>query len=202
MPHRRAFFGLMTAPLVCAWPVTAAQAPSRSSTRPRSALAAGYFPNVVLRTHEGKRVRFYEDLIKGRVVSMNFMFTSCSTFCPRATANLLKVQSRLGSRLGRDVFMLSITLDPETDTPQVLKEYAAAHQAKPGWYFLTGDKRDIDLIRRRLGVFDDDPDMTQHTGLLTYGNDATGSWAAMPMIAKPAVIARALTTLAGAGKRS
>jgi protein SCO1 len=202
MSHRRrAFFGLMTAPLVCAWPATAAQAPSRS-TRPRSALAAGYFPNVVLRTHEDKRVRFYEDLIKGKVVTVNFMFTSCSTFCPRATANLLKVQSRLGSRLGRDVFMLSITVDPETDTPQVLKKYAAAHQAKPGWYFLTGDKRSIDLIRRKLGVFDNDPDMAQHTGILTYGNEATGSWAAMPVIAEPTVIARALTTLAASGKGS
>jgi protein SCO1/2 len=201
MPQRRAFLGFLTAPLVCAWPAAAAPVPSRSRT-PRSPVKPGYFPNVVLRTHDGRRVRFYEDVIKGKVVAVNFMFTSCSTFCPRATANLLKVQARLGSRLGRDVVMLSITIDPETDTPQVLNKYAAAHQTKPGWYFLTGDKPDIDLIRRRLGVFDDDPDMTQHTGLLTYGNDATGSWAAMPVIAQPAVIARALTTLAAAGKGS
>jgi protein SCO1/2 len=176
---RRSLFALLTAP-----PATAD------------------FPNVVLRTHENTRVRFYEDLLKGKVVAVNFMFTTCPSFCPRATANLLKVQARLGERLGRDVFMLSITVDPETDTPQVLKKYAVAHQARPGWYFLTGERRDIDRIRRKFGVFDDDPDKTQHTGILTYGNHATGSWAAMPVIADPAVIARSLIRLAAASARS
>jgi len=189
-PRRRAFLGLMTAPLVCTWPAAAAQAPART----------GYFPNVVLRTHEGKRARFYDDLLKGKVATINFMFTTCPLLCPRATANLLKVQAHLGARLGRDVFMLSISVDPETDTPPVLREYAAAHHAKPGWTFLTGAKEDIDLIRRRLGVFSDDPDKSQHTGILTYGNETTGAWDAMPIIAQPAMIARALLRLASPAK--
>ena len=191
-PRRRAFLGLVSAPLVCAWPAQARQASGR----------AGYFPNVVLRTHEDKRVRFYDDLIKGKVVAINFMFTTCPLFCPRATANLLKVQNQLGTRLGRDVFMLSISVDPERDTPQVLSQYAAAHHIKPGWSLLTGGREDIDLIRRRLGVLSDDPDKTQHTGILTYGNEATGAWAAMPVVAQPAVIARALIRVAGANRSS
>jgi protein SCO1/2 len=201
MPQRRAFIGLIAAPLVCAWPATAGQAPSRSRP-PRSPADPGYFPNVVLSTHHGRRVRFYDDLIKGKVVAVSFMFTSCSIFCPRATDNLLKVQARLGSRLGRDVFMLSITVDPEKDTPEVLKQYVAAHQVKPGWEFLTGERRDIDLIRRRLGVFDNDPDKSQHTGLLTYGNETTRRWSAMPVIAEPGVITRALLTLSVPNSRS
>jgi protein SCO1 len=157
------------------------------------------FPNVALRTHQNTRVRFYDDMLRNKVVAVNFMFTSCATFCPRATANLQKVQARLGTRLGRDVFMLSITVDPQTDTPEVLNRYAAAHAARPGWYFLTGERDDIDRIRRKLGVFDDDPDKTQHTGILTYGNEATGTWDAMPVIASPTVITRALERLAAVG---
>jgi protein SCO1/2 len=142
-------------------------------------------------------VRFYDDLLKGKVVAINFIFTTCPLFCPRATANLVKVQGQLGARLGRDVFMLSISIDPDTDTPPVLKNYATTHSAKPGWLFLTGSKGDVDVIRRKLGVFDDDPDMTQHTGILTYGNERTGAWDAMPVIASPTTIARALLRVAG-----
>jgi protein SCO1 len=186
-PRRRMFLGAITAPLVGAWPASAAQAVARS----------GYFPNVPLRTQDGTRVRFYDDLLKGKVVAINFMFTTCPLFCPRATANLVKVQRQVGARLGRDVFMLSISLDPDNDSPPILKEYATAHDAKPGWIFLTGSKGDVDLIRRRLGVFDDGADMTEHTGILTYGNERTGAWDAMPVIAAPATIARALLRVAG-----
>jgi protein SCO1 len=136
------------------------------------------------------------------VVAINFMFTTCTSFCPRATANLLKVQAHLGSQLGRDVSMLSITVDPATDTPEILAKYAAARRVQPGWQFLTGKTDDIDRIRQRFGVFDDDPDKTQHTGILTYGNEATGTWAAMPVIAEPTVIVRALTRLAAASRRT
>lgn len=194
--RRRALFAMLSAPVVAAPAAAAEQGPGRAARpRPRSPREAGYFPNVELRSHEGKRVRFYDDLIKGKVVSINFMFTSCSTFCPRATANLLKVQAHLGEHLGRDVSMLSITVDPEKDTPGILRKYAAEHRAKPGWQFLTGAAGDIDRIRQALGVFEENPDKTQHTGILTYGNEATGTWAAMPVIAEATVIARALTRL-------
>src|SRR5213593_551358 len=90
----------------------------------RAAAPLEYFPNVVFRTQDGARVRFYDDLIKGKVVLINFFFTSCTSICPRTTDNLAKVEEALGDRLGRDVRMISITVDPTTDTPDVLRKYA------------------------------------------------------------------------------
>lgn len=157
--------------------------------------AAGHFPNVVLWTHEGTRVRFYDDLIKGRVVMINFMFTSCRSQCPLTTPNLVKVEEALGDHLGRNVRMISITVDPATDTPEVLKQFSVRYGTKPGWYFVTGKQRDVDLIRRRLGVLDDAVDKTQHTGLLVYGNESTGQWAATPAMAQPKAIVRSVMRL-------
>lgn len=161
--------------------------------------APGYdaqrFPNVALRTQDGASVRFYDDLIKGKVVMINFMFTTCTSICPRTTANLVKVEEILGERLGRDVWIVSVSVDPATDTPDVLREYAARYGTKPGWQFVTGKGKDIDLIRRKLGVYDDDGDKTKHSGVLIYGNEATGQWAATPALADPATIARSVMRL-------
>src|SRR5215471_20274092 len=93
-----------------------------------------HFPNLLLTTHEGRRVRFYDDLIKDKIVVLNFMFTSCSGVCPAITSNLARVQRILAPRIGRDIFMYSISLDPGHDTPGVLKEFAMTHGAGPGWF--------------------------------------------------------------------
>lgn len=153
------------------------------------------FPNVLLRTQDDTKVRFYDDLIKGKVVMINFMFTTCSSVCPRATANLLKVEAALGDRLERDVRIISITVDPRRDTPAVLKKYSARYGTKPGWYFVTGSEKDIQSIRDRLGVNLDGNDKTQHTGVLVYGNEETGQWAATPAMADPKAIVRTVTGL-------
>ena len=161
----------------------------------RVAAARESFPNVEFRTQDGARVRFYEDLVKGKVVLINFFFTSCTSICPRTTENLVKVQEALGERLGRDVVMISITVDPDTDTPAVLGGYARRYRTKPGWYFVTGRRQDIDLIRRRLGVNRDGGDKSQHTGVLAYGNEATDQWAATPAMADPNTIVRSVLRL-------
>lgn len=139
-----------------------------------------HFPNVVLRTHENDEVRFYDDLVKGKVVLISFMYTACEDICPMTTANLVRVQNLLGDLVGRDIFLYSITLDPETDTPEVLKQYAEAVGAKRGWPFLTGKYEDMELLRHRLGISDPDPvidaDKSQHGGILVYGNEARGRW--------------------------
>jgi protein SCO1/2 len=153
-----------------------------------------YFPDVTVRTHEGTRVQFH-DLIKGKLALINFMFTSCTTQCPLTTANLVKVEEALGDRLGRDVLMISVTVDPATDTPEVLKQYSKRYGTKPGWYFVTGSQKEVELIRRRLGVYDNDTEKTQHTGILVYGNDATGQWAATPAMAPPSAIVRSVMGL-------
>ena len=153
-------------------------------------------PNVVLRTHENKPVRFYDDLIRGKVVIVSFMFTTCHGICPRTNANLLKVQRALGERVGRDIFMYSLSLDPAADTPKVLGNYARTLGAKPGWTFLTGKPADLELLRRKLGFTDPDPkvdaDKTQHGGLVVYGNDAAGRWSAMPALVNADRIAEAV----------
>ena len=99
-------------------------------------------------------------------------------------ANLVKVQEALGDRVGKDIFLYSITLEPETDTPEVLKRYAESYQVKPGWYFLTGNPREIDALRRKLGFTHPNPkadaDKARHAARVVYGNDALGRWSAMP----------------------
>jgi len=161
----------------------------------RAALENADLPNVVVRTQDGARVRFYEDLIKDKVVLINFMFTSCANQCPRTMANLAKVADQFGDRLRRDVRMISVTLDPATDTPTVLKDYSRRYGTKPGWYFVTGLQKDIDAIRQRLGMREDTSDLMQHTGMLIYGNDATDQWAATPALGQPRAIVRSVMPL-------
>ena len=166
-------------------PVTSAAGQAQSA--PSSRLAR-HFPNVPLRTQDNRDVRFYDDLVKGKVVLINFMFTTCTSLCPRSTANLVKVQELLGDYADRDVFLVSISVDPDHDTPAVLKRYAERYHTRPGWTFVTGKREDVDLIRRGLGVRDND-DQSQHTGMLIYGNEAFGRWASTPVMQSPATLA-------------
>jgi protein SCO1/2 len=157
---------------------------------------AQYFPNCVLYTHEGKRVKFYDDLIKNKLVAINMMYAQCEGICPISTANLRQVQQALGERVGRDIFMYSITLDPEHDTPEVLKEYVEARGIEPGWLFLTGKRADIEVIRLKLGFSDPDPlvdgDRAQHTGMITIGNDPYDRWHMTPALGDPEPIVDAI----------
>jgi protein SCO1/2 len=149
-------------------------------------------PNVEFRTQDNRRVRFYDDLIKGKKVLINFMYTECNGICPRSTSNLVKVQEAFGDRMGRDVFFLSISLTPERDTPEKLKAYAREQGAGDGWYFLTGSIDDVDRVRRALGVYDN-ADISQHTGILMYGNEPEGKWGATSTLASAEQIAWSVT---------
>jgi protein SCO1/2 len=137
-----------------------------------------HFPNVELITQDGKKVRFYDDLVKGKVVAVNLIYTTCKYNCPLETARMVQLQKLLGDRMGKDIFFYSITIEPEHDTPQVLKEYAEKYHVGPGWLFLTGKEADIKLISHKLGLDvlprADDPD--GHTPHLLIGNEATGLW--------------------------
>src|SRR6476660_1882299 len=108
-----------------------------------------YFPNVTLTTQDGAPVRFYDDLLKGKIVAINLIYTTCKYACPLETARMSQVARVLGDRMGRDVFFYSITIDPEHDTPAVLKDYAEKFHAGPGWSFLTGRAEDIELISKK-----------------------------------------------------
>jgi len=170
---------------------------SRSAAGPR----AGYFPNFTLRTHDGKSVRFYDDLIAGKFVVINFIYTGCGEICPGMTANLAEVQRLLGERVGRDIFMYSITLQPELDTPAILKGYAETFGVQPGWAFLTGERADIETLRRKLGFVDPDPlidgDIEQHIGVIKFGMEKLDRWAGAPALAAPSQIVRSILSLEG-----
>lgn len=165
---------------------------SKSIRGPR----ADYFPNFVLRTQDNKSVRFYDDLVQGKIVVFNFFYATCEGACPAATANLLEVQRLLGDRLGRDYHMYSITLNSDNDTPKVLKEYARMHRVKPGWLFLTGKPEEIEILRHKLGYAEPDPvkdkDRSRHIGLIRYGNEAMDRWAACPVLMNPERIVEAI----------
>lgn len=164
------------------------------------------FLNVFLRTHEGKEVRFYDDLIQGKTVLINFMVTACGDgICPLMTANLAAVQNLLGERMGRDIFIYSITLDPEHDTPEVLKGYAQNFGAKPGWLFLTGKKEEIERLRRNLGFVDSDPllnkEKSSHIGVIKFGIEPLERWGACPALTKPKWIAQYISWIEPKGAR-
>lgn len=165
-----------------------------ADTSPRELIRRRYFPDVALVTHEGKSVRLYEDLIKDKIVIINFMYAHCRGVCSPVTANLVRVQRLLGERVGRDIFMCSFSLRPEEDTPAALREYAQRHAVGPGWTFLTGDAGDLELLRRRLGFADPDPardaDRSNHTGMVRYGNEPLHLWAAFPGMSRADAIAK------------
>ena len=155
---------------------------------------AGYFPNVTLTTEDGASVRFYDDLIKGKIVAINLIYTTCKYACPLETARLSQVAKLLGDRMGRDVFFYSITIDPDHDTPEVLKEYATKYGAGPGWTFLTGKKEEIELISRKLGLYappsPSNPD--GHTPMLVIGNEETGQWMRNSALDNPKFLSRTI----------
>lgn len=154
-------------------------------------LGANYFPNVTLTTQEGAQVRFYDDLIKGKIVAINLIYTTCQYACPLETARLAQVQRLLGDRMGRDVFFYSITIDPEHDTPAVLKQYGEKFHAGPGWLFLTGKQADIELISKKLGLYSP-PNPTNadgHKPYLLVGNEATGQWMRNSAVDNPSFLA-------------
>jgi protein SCO1 len=137
-------------------------------------LGSDYFPNLPVVTQDGKTVRFYDDLIKGKIVVISFIFTSCTDFCPLTTARMLQVEERLGDLVGRDIFFYSITVDPENDTPEKLKEYAEAYSTGPGWRFVTGKPEDIRIVLSKLG--ERRRSLNEHRNDIVIGNDATGEW--------------------------
>jgi protein SCO1/2 len=138
---------------------------------------ANYFPNTELMTQDGKKVHFYDDLIKGKIVAINLIYTNCEYSCPLETARLAQVQKMLGERVGKDIFFYSISIDPVRDTPAALKAYAEKFHAGPGWVFLTGKKEEIDELSKKLGLYSD-PSVNKdgHLPHLLIGNEANGQW--------------------------
>jgi protein SCO1 len=140
----------------------------------KQAGAQKYFTDVVLLNQDNEKMRLYSDLLKGKVVIINAFFATCMGSCLPMNRNLEKVQEALGERLGKEVSIISISVDPIVDTPANLKEYAKKLHAKPGWYFLTGDKKNVDFALYKLGQFVENKE--NHLNVFIIGNERTGLW--------------------------
>ena len=169
---------------------------------PRALTQRRHLPNVELINQDGKKVRFYDDLVKDRRVVIQFMFARCKDVCPVITHHLAEVQRKLNGRVGRDIFFYSITLSPEEDTPRDLKAFAKKHGVGPGWTFLTGKPDDILHLRKSLGFFYNNPkedaDRNNHSGMILVGTEPLMRWAMCQGGASPDWIATVIRTEADA----
>jgi protein SCO1/2 len=167
---------------------------------PRERIHQRYFPDVTLRTHEGESVRLYEDLIRGRIVLLNFFYATCDGICPAVTRTLVDVHARLGDRAGREVFFRSFTLRPDVDTVAVLADYAKENGIGRGWDLLTAEPDTMERLRHSLGFVDPDPEVdavrSSHTGMVRVGNEPETLWTACPGLVGPEAILRSLSAVA------
>jgi protein SCO1/2 len=152
-------------------------------------------PDVEVLDETGRRLHFYSDLVRGRTVAINFIFTTCTTICPPMGATFAKVQSLAAERAGGDVRLISISVDPVTDTPERLKAWGAKFKARPGWTFVTGSLPQINELLKALGGFSGSRE--DHSPVVLIGNDATGVWTRANGLASPA---RLLEAIKGVGQ--
>ena len=141
---------------------------------PAPTAATSSIPDVKVTTQDGKTVNFYSDLIKGKVVAVNFVFTSCTTVCPPLGAMFGRLQAQHADRVGKDEYLVSVSIDPEVDTPERLKAWSLKFGARPGWTLVTGKKDDITRILKAMNAYS--PDYVNHQPVTIVGNDATGAW--------------------------
>ncbi len=155
--------------------------------------ARAYMQNPLLVTQDGRPVHFFDDLLSGKIVLINFILTTCKDTCPMVTANLAQVQTLLGDKVGRSINMISLSVDPQHDHPAELKAFADNFGVKPGWSFLTGAPGEIDPLLHRLAGYTTDP--LDHSTVVIIGNVETGVWTKAFGMAEPAAIARAVLAL-------
>lgn len=157
------------------------------------------FPNVELTTQHGKKVRLYDDLLKGKTVAVNTFFAGCGDVCPLGTAKMLELQRLFGDRVGKDIFFYSISIDPFHDTPQTLKAYADRFNVGPGWLFLTGKEKDVQLATRALGLgtLQATTPRDNHSTTLMVGDEPSGQWMKNSVVDNPRFVAASIQTFLG-----
>lgn len=177
------------------------QAPPAQNTETRAeAVSHLNIPDVTVMDQDGKPVHFYSDLVKDKVVAVNFVFTTCTTICPPMGANFAKLQKILGDRAGRDVHLISVSVDPTTDTPERMKAWGRKFGAGPGWTLVTGGKEEVTRLLKALGVYT--PDINDHSPLVLVGNDARHQWTRAYGLAAPAKVAELIDGMAAPAKDS
>ena len=149
-------------------------APAPAASNSGDSAAEKYFTNIELVNQNGEKMQFYHDLLQGHTVIINTFFATCQASCLPITRNLEKVQEALGDRLGKDARIISISVDPDVDTPPELKAFSKKFHARPGWYFLTGSKENVAFILKKLGQYVEDKN--EHYNIVIIGNERTGLW--------------------------
>jgi protein SCO1/2 len=160
---------------------SAQTSPAKTTDEPSA--SHKYFTDTELITQDGKTVRFYTDVLKGKVVVINCFFATCQGSCPVMSRTFSKLQQMLDERAVKDVVFVSITVDPELDTPERLKKYATTMGARPGWLLLTGTRANVDLIHKKLGQYVEEK--ADHNNIILIGNERTGLWKKAFGLAKP-----------------
>jgi protein SCO1/2 len=157
------------------------------------------FPNVELTTQHGQKVRLYDDLLKGKTVAVNTFFAGCGDVCPLGTAKMLELQKLFGDRVGKDIFFYSISIDPIHDTPETLKAYADRFNVGPGWLFLTGKEKDLQLVTRALGLgnLQATAPRDNHSTTLMVGSEQSGQWMKNSATDNPRFVAASVQTFLG-----
>jgi protein SCO1/2 len=157
------------------------------------AKAREYFTDTVLISHTGEKLKFYSDVLANRTVVISFMFTTCEDACPLINASLQRVQERLKDRMGKDIFFVSITVDPKVDTQAVMADYRKQFKAGPGWLYLTGTEKNVETVGNKMGqVFEKEAHLTA----LLVGNTATARWRKIPANLSDTVIAAQVKDIA------
>lgn len=144
-------------------------------------------PDVPVLTQDGEEVHFFHDLVQDKVVAMNFVFTTCKTICPPLGANFGKLQQELGDQMGKDVHLISVSVDPVTDTPERMKAWGEIFGAGPGWTLVTGEKDEVTKLLKALQVFT--PDIRDHSPVVLVGNAASDTWTRAYGLAPPKELA-------------
>jgi protein SCO1 len=150
-------------------------------------------PDTVVLDQDNRKLHFYSDLIKGKTVAVNFIFTTCTTICPPLTANFAKLQKIMRDRGAKDFQLISVSVDPETDTPEKLKRYAELFAAKPGWTFVTGTRADLEPVWRAFKVYTSNK--LDHTAMVVIGNDTQHTWMYASGLSSAKELARAIDSV-------
>jgi protein SCO1/2 len=163
---------------------------------PKAIASPVVLPNAELQDQNGAPVRFASDVAGNRIMALNFIYTDCQTACPVVSGIFAKLQSRLGDKLARDVRMVSLSINPATDTPERLKAYAERFHAAPEWLWLTGEKAQVDALLKSLGVYS--TDVANHAPVILVGDPVRGEWTRFNGLSSPDTIAARIDELLNA----
>jgi len=199
MRTRHQYFAALAATIFCASAALVALGQSGTHVAEASSpWGRSYFPNVPVQDQDGETWAFYDDLLDGRVVVINFVYTACSSLCPLTTARLARIADRLGDRLGRDVFFYSVSVDPERDFPEALKSFSSAFHDGPGWKFLTGKPEDMEKIYYALG--NRSRELNGHMNDLILGNAGSGEWSRNSIFSEEDTLLLEINSLSGSAE--